>query len=214
MLAVDGKHKVPFTVFFFRSLNMSKIGLFLGSFNPVHIGHLIIANSMLQYSDLDEVWLVVSPQNPLKERGSLLDDAERLAMVRLAIAGNEHLKACDIEFHLPLPSYTIRTLQALAEQNPYNEFCLLMGSDNLANFMRWKDWEAILKNYKLYVYPRPGTEHCELSTHPSVTMVPVPMLDISSTYIREQIALGKDVRYLVPPETYYYLLKNHFYKQE
>lgn len=205
---------LPFTVFVFSQFNMSKIGLFFGSFNPIHIGHLIIANSMLQHSDLEAVWIVVSPQNPLKERGSLLNDAERLKMVQLAIADNEQLKTSDIEFRLPLPSYTIHTLQALTEEYPTHEFCLLMGSDNLANFTRWKDWESILTNYKLYVYPRPGTEHCELASHPHVTMVPVPMLDISSTYIREQIAEGKDVRYLVPQEAYEYLIKNQFYKQK
>lgn len=192
---------------------MRKVGLFFGSFNPVHIGHLIIANSMLQQSDLDEVWLVVSPQNPLKERGSLLADEERLEMVRRAVADNENLRVCDIEFRLPLPSYTVHTLAALKAEYPGNEFCLLMGSDNLANFTCWKSWEEILSKYHLYVYPRPGTEHCPLTNHAHVTMVQVPMMDLSSTYIRQQIAEGKNVRYMMPDAAYNYLIEKHFYEK-
>lgn len=191
---------------------MQKIGLYFGSFNPVHIGHLIIANTMLQYGELDEVWLVVSPQNPLKQRGELLADQERLKMAGLAVGDNPRLKACDIEFSLPLPSYTIHTLSALSRQYPDVQFCLLMGSDNLDGFKRWKSWEEILDGYSLYVYPRPGTESCELVSHNHVKLVPVPMMDISSTYIRAQIAAGKDVKYLVPEPAYLYLKKNHFYE--
>ena len=193
---------------------MHSIGLYFGSFNPVHIGHLIIANTLLEYSDLDEVWFVVSPQNPFKERGELLADAERLAMVQMSLADNPRLKASDIEFHLPLPSYTIHTLQALGQQHPDTQFSILMGSDNLANFTRWKDWETIIGSHKLYVYPRPGTQSCALASHPHVTMVPVPMLDLSSTHIRAQIAQGKSVQYLVPPQAYHYIQSKQLYQQK
>lgn len=189
-----------------------KIGLFFGSFNPVHVGHLIIANAMLGHSDLDEVWFVVSPQNPLKERQSLLADRQRLQMVRLAIDENPRLRASDVEFHLPIPSYTSLTLAHLAERYPDKEFCLIMGSDNLATFTRWRNWESILENYHLYAYPRPGSTDSPLAKHPHVTQVNVPMIDISSTYIREQIRQGHDVRYLLTEPVYQYLTEMHFYE--
>ena len=186
--------------------------LFFGSFNPIHVGHLIIANTMLQQEGIDEVWLVPSPQNPLKERSSLLADHHRLQMVRNAIDDNYRLRACDIEMHLPIPSYTVVTLAALGEKYPDREFCLIMGSDNLATFQRWRNYEYILEHYHLYVYPRPGSERCELRDHPNVTMVDVPMMDISSSYIRAQIAAGRDVRYLLTEPVYKYLTEMHFYE--
>ena len=186
--------------------------LFFGSFNPIHVGHLIIANTMLQQEGVDEVWFVVSPQNPLKERASLLADHHRLQMVRSAIDDNYRLRACDIEMHLPIPSYTVVTLAALGEKYPDREFCLIMGSDNLAGFHRWRNYEYILEHYHLYVYPRPGSEHCDLRNHPNVTMVDVPMMDISSSYIRAQIAAGRDVRYLLTEPVYKYLTEMHFYE--
>ncbi len=191
---------------------MRKIGLFFGSFNPVHVGHLIIANTMLANSDLEEVWLVVSPQNPLKERKTLLADQQRLEMVRLAVHDNYKLRACDVEFHLPKPSYTVLTLAHLGEQYRDKQFCLIMGSDNLETFERWRNWEYILEHYQIYVYPRPGSEHCKLASHPNVTMVNVPMMDISSTYIREQVRLKHDVRYLLTEPVYEYLTEMHFYE--
>ena len=187
--------------------------LFFGSFNPIHVGHLIIANRMLQEDGIDEVWLVVSPQNPLKERGSLLADHHRLQMVRRAIDDNYRLKACDIEMHLPVPSYTVVTLAALAEKYPDREFRLIMGSDNLQTFHRWRNYEYILTNYRIYVYPRPGSTDCPLRSHPSVTMVDVPMMDISSSYIRRLIAERKDVRYLLTEPVYKYLTEMHFYEE-
>ena len=186
--------------------------LFFGSFNPIHVGHLVIANTMLQMEGIDEVWLVVSPQNPLKERATLLADHHRLQMVRRAIEDNYRLRACDIEMHLPVPSYTVVTLAALGEKYPDREFCLIMGSDNLASFHRWRNYEYILQNYHIYVYPRPGSEHCPLHDHPNVTMTDVPMMDISSSYIRRQIADGKDVRYLLTEPVYKYLTEMHFYE--
>ena len=192
---------------------MRKIGLFFGSFNPVHVGHLIIANSMLANSDLNEVWLVVSPQNPLKERRSLLADQQRLEMVRLAVHDNYRLRACDVEFHLPIPSYTVLTLAHLGEQYRDKQFCLIMGSDNLATLDRWRNWEYIVDHYQIYVYPRPGYENCALAKHPNGTLVDVPTMDISSTYIREQIRQGHDVRYLLTEPVYQYLTEMHFYEK-
>ena len=191
---------------------MKRTALFFGSFNPIHVGHLIIANTMLQKADVDEVWLVVSPQNPLKERGTLLADYHRLAMARRAVDDNYRLKVCDIEMHLPIPSYTVVTLAALEEKHPDREFCLVMGSDNLETFDRWRNYEYILEHYRLLVYPRPDTEHCKYATHPSVTMVDVPMMDISSSYIREQIKERRDVRYLLTEPVYKYLTEMHFYE--
>ena len=192
---------------------MRKIGLFFGSFNPIHVGHLIIANSMLQNSDLKEVWFVVSPQNPLKERKTLLAVHQRLEMVRLALHDSYRLRACDAEFHLPKPSYTVLTLAHLGEQYRDKEFCLIMGSDNLATFDRWRNWEYILEHYHIYVYPRPGSTDCRLASHPNVTLVEVPMMDISSTYIREQIRQGHDVRYLLTEPVWQYLTEMHFYEK-
>ena len=192
---------------------MKRTALFFGSFNPIHVGHLIIANTMLQKADVDEVWLVVSPQNPLKERNMLLADYHRLAMARRAVDDNYRLKVCDIEMHLPIPSYTVVTLAALEEKYPDREFCLVMGSDNLQTFERWRNYEYILEHYRLLVYPRPGSERCKLASHPSVTMVDVPTMDISSSYIREQIKERRDVRYLLTEPVYKYLTEMHFYEE-
>ena len=192
---------------------MKTTALFFGSFNPIHVGHLIIANSMLQQDGIDEVWLVVSPHNPLKERSALLADHHRLQMVRRAIDDNYRLRACDIEMHLPQPSYTVVTLAALGEKYPDREFSLIMGSDNLATFERWRNYEYILQHYRLHVYPRPGSEHCKLASHPHVEMADVPMMDISSSFIRNRIAEGKDVRYLLTEPVYQYLTEMHFYEK-
>ncbi len=186
--------------------------LFFGSFNPIHVGHLIIANTMLQQGGVDEVWLVVSPQNPLKERATLLADHHRLQMVQRAVDDNYRLRVCDIEMHLPIPSYTVVTLAALQDKYPDRKFCLVMGSDNLATFDRWRNYQYILDNYHLLVYPRPGSEHCKFASHPNVTLVDVPMIDISSSYIRQQIAAGRNVRYLLTEPVYNYLTEMHFYE--
>ena len=191
---------------------MKHTALFFGSFNPIHVGHLIIAETMQQQEGIDEVWFVVSPQNPLKESATLLADHHRLQMVRRAIEDNYHLRACDVEMHLPVPRYTVVTLAALGEKYPDREFCLIMGSDNLASLHRWRNYEYILQNYRIYVYPRPGSERCALREHENVTMVDVPMMDISSSYIRTQIAARKDVRYLLTEPVYKYLTEMHFYE--
>ena len=192
---------------------MKRTALFFGSFNPIHVGHLIIAETMQQQEGIDEVWFVVSPQNPLKERATLLADHHRMQMVRRAIEDNYRLRACDIEMHLPVPSYTVVTLAALREKYPDREFCLIMGSDNLASLHKWRNYEYILENYKILVYPRPGSERCARREHPNVTMVDVPMIDISSSYIRQQIGEGKDVRYLLTEPVYKYLTEMHFYEE-
>lgn len=175
-----------------------KIGLFFGSFNPIHIGHLIIANIMAETTDLNKVWLVVSPQNPFKPARGLLRDSDRLDMVRAAVYDDYKIEASDIEFHLPRPSYTIHTLVHLTEKYPDREFKVIVGEDNLINFVKWKNYERILENYGLYVYPRPGTQPSELKSHPNVKFVDAPVLDISATFIRKCIRNRKSVRYLVP----------------
>ena len=175
-----------------------KIGLFFGSFNPIHVGHLIIANLMVEASDLKKVWFVVSPQNPLKPAKGLLHEFDRYDMVRAAVYDNYQLEVSDVEFHLPKPSYTIHTLVHLQEKHPDKEFRVIIGEDNLSNFTRWKNYRQILDHYGLYVYPRPGTQLSELRSHPNVTLVEAPLLDISATFIRERIRKGQSVRYLVP----------------
>jgi nicotinate-nucleotide adenylyltransferase len=175
-----------------------KIGLFFGSFNPIHVGHLIIANLMVEASDLKKVWFVVSPQNPLKPGKGLLHEFDRYDLVRAAVYDNYKLEVSDVEFHLPKPSYTIHTLVHLQEKHPDKEFRIILGEDNLSNFTRWKNYRQILDHYGLYVYPRPGTQLSELRSHPNVTIVEAPLLDISATFIRERIRKGQSVRYLVP----------------
>ncbi|MCR4816553.1 MAG: nicotinate-nucleotide adenylyltransferase [Bacteroidales bacterium] len=193
---------------------MKNIGLFFGSFNPIHVGHLIIANSMLELTDMDEVWFVVSPQNPFKERRTLLADHHRLQMVRVAIDDNYRMRACDVEMHLPMPSYTVVTLAHLADKYPDKRFSIIMGGDNLENFRRWRNYEHILENYDIYVYPRPGSEPDELTSHPHVHLVEVPMMDISSSYIRKQIAEGHPPRYMLTEPVFKYLTEMHFYENK
>lgn len=175
-----------------------KIGLFFGSFNPIHMGHLIIANLMAETTDLKKVWFVVSPQNPLKPSKGLLHEFDRYDMVRAAIFNNYKLEVSDIEFNLPKPSYTIHTLVHLHEKFPDKEFRIIMGEDNLTSFTRWKNYERILEDYGLYVYRRPNVQLSELHTHPNVTFVEAPLLDISATFIRNCIRNKQSVRYLVP----------------
>ncbi|MBR6130807.1 MAG: nicotinate-nucleotide adenylyltransferase [Bacteroidales bacterium] len=191
---------------------MIKTGLYFGSFNPIHVGHLIIAEYMLEHSDLDELWFVVSPRNPLKKKESLLDDRQRLYMVNLAIGDDERFQASDIEFHLPQPSYTCHTLVQLKEKHPMREFSLIMGEDNLQTFDRWLNYEWILENFHLYVYPRPGYDAGERRTHPHVIFVDAPRIELSSTLIRNSIKEGKQVRYMVPEEVGKYVEEMGYYK--
>lgn len=175
-----------------------KVGLFFGSFNPVHIGHLIIANIMAETTDLDKVWMVVSPQNPLKPSKGLLHEFDRYDMVRAAVYDHYKIEASDIEFHLPKPSYTIHTLVHLSERHPDKHFRVIVGEDNLVNFPKWKNYERILEDYGLYVYPRPDAQPSPLIEHPNVRLVEAPLLDISATFIRNCIKKRQSIRYMVP----------------
>lgn len=174
------------------------VGLFFGSFNPIHVGHLIIANSMVEVTDFDQVWFVVSPQNPFKKSNTLAHEFDRLDMVELAIEGNFNLRVTDVEFSMPKPSYTIDTLTYLAEKYPQHNFKLIIGEDNLYSFHKWKNYEMILEHFGLYVYPRPNSKESEIKKHPNVRMVKAPLLDISATYIRNLVRKNKSLRYLVP----------------
>ncbi|MGZ4115902.1 MAG: nicotinate (nicotinamide) nucleotide adenylyltransferase [Bacteroidia bacterium] len=190
-----------------------KVGLFFGSFNPVHVGHMVLANYMLAYTDLDRIWFVVSPHNPLKQKSSLLHERQRLQMVTLAIGDNNKMKASNIEFKLPQPSYTINTLTYLKEKYPANDFVLIMGADNLEGFHKWKNYEEILKQYEIYVYPRPDTKGGDLINHKKIKLVNAPLMEISSTAIRNAIKEKKDLRYFVPEAAWEYLKESHFYEK-
>lgn len=190
-----------------------KIGLFFGSFNPVHIGHMIIANHMVEYTDLSQVWMVVSPHNPLKEKTSLARDSDRLHLVRLAIGDNPKIRVSNVEFSLPVPSYTIDTLTYLREKYPKKQFSLIMGGDNLESIEKWKNYELLLSDYDIYIYQRPGFENNKYADNPRITIVDAPMLDISATFIRNAIKSGKSVRYLVPDEVFEYLENSVLYRK-
>jgi len=189
-----------------------KVGLFFGSFNPIHIGHLIIANYMATQTDLDRVWMVVTPQNPLKKKASLAGDYDRLNLVRRALDDNNNIEASDIEFGLPKPSYTIDTLTYLKEKYPKYEFALIMGGDNIATLHKWKNYEQILENHHIYVYQRPEYELGELATHPHVHVYEAPLMQISATYIRKCLREGKSIKYLVPDVVMEEIMASHLYQ--
>ena len=174
-----------------------KIGLFFGSFNPIHIGHMIIANTMATATDLEQVWFVVSPQNPFKKNNSLLHEFDRFDLVSRAVADNSLLKASDVEFHMPKPRFTIDTLIRMQEKFPQHQFKLIMGEDNLAQFPNWKNHDKILEYVGLYVYPRPNSQPHNFKDHPAVKFVQAPLLDISATYLRACLKSGKSIRYMV-----------------
>lgn len=197
---------------------MRRVGLYFGTFNPIHIGHLVIANFMAHHTDLDEVWIVVTPHNPLKERAELMPDEHRLQMVRLAILDNSRLFASDIEFDLPQPNYTINTLDHLRETHPDTEFVLIMGEDNLRSLHKWREYQRLCANYDLFVYPRDTTEgesengvDAEVN-QARITLVDAPMIRISSTFLRNAIRDRKDIRYLVPDEVINYISNNYLYE--
>jgi nicotinate-nucleotide adenylyltransferase len=181
-----------------QPLEPKKVGLLFGSFNPIHTGHLILAHFMATHTDIDAVWLVVSPQSPFKVGQQMLPEEERLKLVELAIAGNDRLRALDIETSMPKPSYTIDTLDELVRRYPQHRFVLLMGEDNLPGLPRWKQADRILAEHEVYVYPRPGVDATKVKTHPGVRVVDAPLLDISATFIRDCVRAGKSIRYLVP----------------
>lgn len=193
--------------------NQPRIGLFFGSYNPVHVGHMIIANYMATQTPLREVWMIVSPHNPLKPKRTLARDHDRLHLVQLAIGDNTQLRASDVEFSLPQPSYTVDTLIYLKEKYPEKQFALIMGGDNLATLHKWKNYEVLLRDYEIHVYSRPSYKQVELAEHPSVHLYEdVPLMEISSSYIRECIRDGKSVQYLVPDAVFHYLQTSNLYR--
>ena len=191
-----------------------KIGLYFGSFNPIHIGHLVIANHLAEYSDLDQIWFVVTPHNPFKKKSSLLDDFQRLAMVYRATQDYTKLKPSDIEFNLPQPNYTINTLVHLQEKHPDYAFSLIMGEDNLKSFHKWKNYELILENHHIYVYPRISKDRVEtqFDGHKNIHVIDAPIMELSSTFIRKSIKAGKNVQPMLPQHVWEYLDEMNFYK--
>lgn len=188
-----------------------KIGLFFGSFNPIHIGHKVIASYLVDFTDLDKVMFVVSPQNPLKQKISLLDQYHRLQIIRSEIEDNSKLAVSDIEFDMPKPSYTIDTLVRLKEKYAENDYSIIMGSDNLRNFHKWKNYEQILEDYSIYVYPRPGYDIS--GSHKNIHVIEgVPQMEISSSFIRKSIKEGKDISYLMPEKAWIYTYEMNFYR--
>jgi nicotinate-nucleotide adenylyltransferase len=202
-----------------------KVGLYFGTFNPIHIGHLIIANHFAEYSGLDQIWMVVTPHNPLKNKDTLLDDYQRLQLVFLATEDYPKIKPSDIEFKLPQPNYTVNTLAYLQEKYPQNTFSLLMGEDNLKSLHKWKNHEVILQNHEIYVYPRISSEldtslkselakqNLTYKNHPKIHFIDAPIVEISSTFIRENIKNKKNIRPLLPEKVWEYIDHNNLYKK-
>lgn len=191
-----------------------KIGLFFGTFNPIHVGHLIIANYMAEFSDLEEVWFVVTPKSPFKQKETLLSNYHRLAMANIAVESYPKLKTSDIEFKLQQPNYTINTLIHIEEKFPNHQFCLLLGEDNLKGFQKWKNHETILKNHELYVYPRITVENMppQFLNHPKIHRINAPIVQISSTFIRKAIKDKKDISTMLPCNVWKYMDEMNFYK--
>lgn len=191
-----------------------KIGLYFGTFNPIHVGHLTIANYLAEHSDLDQVWFVVTPQSPFKKKSSLLDNYQRLEMVYRATKDYTKLKSSDIEFGLKQPNYTIDTLTYLFEKFPEHEFALIMGEDNLKSFHKWKNYELILENHSIYVYPRisEGTIETQFDNHPKIHKVDAPIMQLSSTFIRKEIKDGKNIKPMLPEHVWEYLDEMNFYR--
>lgn len=192
-----------------------KVGLYFGTFNPIHIGHLIIANHMAENSDLEQIWMVVTPHNPHKKKSTLLEDHHRLQMVFLATEDFPKLHPSDIEFKLPQPNYTVNTLAHLQEKFPQHEFALIMGQDNLNSLQKWKNYEVILQNHDIYVYPRlnSGELDAQFSNHPGIHPIDAPVIELSSTFIRESIKNNKNVVPMLPGKVWEYIDHNLFYKK-
>ena len=196
-----------------KTINL-KIGLYFGSYNPIHIGHLAIANYMVEFTDIDQLWFVVSPQNPFKKKENLLADYHRLELVNRAIENDDRFRASNIEFSLPKPSYTIDTLTYLQERHPDYSFSILMGSDNLESFYKWKNSEIIIENYGIIVYPRPGFDLTKVPEHKNISVaMDAPLMEISSSFIRNAIKEGKDIRHFMPEKAWIYLDEMNFYKK-
>lgn len=188
-----------------------KAVLFFGSFNPIHIGHMAIANYMVEYTEMDQLWFVVSPLNPFKARKTLLADHHRLELVELAIREDARFRSSDIEFKMPTPSYTIDTLTWISEKYPGNEFSILMGSDGLPSFHKWKNAGEIVKNYKRYVYPRPGY-FVRTDASKNLVALDAPLIEISSSFIRKAIGEERDIRHFLPPAVWKYIDEMNFYR--
>lgn len=193
--------------------DLKKTGLFFGSFNPIHIGHMILAEYMVEHTDLEEIWFVVSPHNPLKEKKGLLADYHRLAMVNIAVEEDARMRSCNIEFKMPQPSYTIDTLAYLGEKYPDRDFVLIGGTDILPSFHKWKNYQLLLENHSIYIYNRPKYEAGKYDGHPNIRFFDAPMMEISASFIRNAIKLGKDIRYMLPPRVYEYIREMHFYEK-
>lgn len=189
-----------------------KIGLYFGSFNPIHIGHMMIANYMHEFTDIDKIWFVISPHNPLKEKKSLLADYHRLEMVHLALEEEYEMRAMDIEFKMPQPSYTIDTLTRLQEKYPQYEFVVLMGGDSLESIHKWKNYQSLLEQYQVYVYTRPGASIAE-NLHTNIKIFQAPQMDISASFIRQSIKDKKNIRYFLPEKVWKYIKEMHFYEK-
>ncbi len=191
-----------------------KIGLYFGTYNPIHIGHLTLANHIAEHSDLDQVWFVVTPQSPFKTKSSLLDNYQRLEMVHLATKDYDKLRPSDIEFRLKQPNYTIDTLTYISEKYPKYNFALIMGEDNLKSFHKWKNYERILELYSIYVYPRisEGNVETQFSNHPKITKVEAPIMQLSSTFIRNEIKENRNIKPMLPEHVWEYLDQMNFYK--
>ncbi len=193
---------------------MKRVAVYSGSFNPIHIGHTALANYICEHGDIDEIWFSVSPHNPLKERVELASDADRMEMARLALEGHPKFVLCDIEMHLPRPSYTIHTLEALKKQYPDDSFVLMIGADNWDVFDLWKEPERIINEFGLLIYPRRGYgESLKVIDHPNVKLIDAPVLEISSTYIRDAFSQGKDPRFFLSEKVYEYICKHQIYQQ-
>ena len=189
------------------------IGLYFGTFNPIHVGHLIIANHIVEHTNLDKIWFVVTPHNPLKNKKTLLDNYQRLEMVHMATSPYDKLGVSNIEFGLPQPNYTINTLEHIKEKHPNHTFALIMGEDNLKSLHKWKNYELLLENYEIYVYPRvTKLSDNNLSNHSSIHFVDAPIVEISSTHIRKNIKEGKNIEPLLPHSVWKYIDEMNFYK--
>jgi nicotinate-nucleotide adenylyltransferase len=189
-----------------------KIGLFFGSFNPIHIGHMALANYVVEYAEIDQLWFIVSPHNPLKLKANLLDDYQRLEMVHRAVGNDPRFRVNDIEFRLPKPSYTIDTLTYLSEKHPKHQFFPIVGGDNLENIKKWKNYEILLRDYSFIVYPRPGYNLDKIDIQGNFAIVNAPQIEISSTFIRQAISEKHDVRYFLPANVYEYIEEMAFYQ--
>jgi len=189
-----------------------KTGLFFGSFNPIHLGHLMIAGYMLEFTDIDELWFVVSPHNPLKEKSELANDSHRLEMVKLAIKEfSPEIQVCDIEMSLPKPSYTVNTLKVLKEKYPEKEFVVIMGSDSMDTIEKWKDYKTLLEENTIYVYPRLGSDIHQIEKKYSVTIINAPVIEISSTFIRNSMKDSRSMKCFLPEKVFEYLQNNSIY---